>query len=70
MVCTRMSYHRFQNLGELLQGDLVSKIRLNLASKDFLDRECNCNTSTKVKGKCAYGGKCQKCCVIYKVTFK
>ena len=29
---TRMSYHRFPNLGELLQGDLVSKIRGNLAS--------------------------------------
>ena len=34
----RMSYHRFPNLGELLQEDLVSKIRRNLASKDFLDR--------------------------------
>ena len=35
---TQMSYHRFLNLGELLQGDLVSKIRRNLASKDFIDR--------------------------------
>ena len=55
---TRMSYHRFPNLGELLQGDLVIKIRRNLASKDFIDTECNCNTNTKVKGKCAYGGEC------------
>ena len=66
----QMSYNRFPNLGELLQGDLVSKTRRNLASKAFLDRECNCNTSTKVKGRCTYGGECQRCCVIYKVTCK
>ena len=69
-LCTRMSYHRLPNLGELLQGDLVSNIRRNLASKDFPDRECNCNTNTKVKERCAYGGECRRCCVIYKVTCK
>ena len=63
----RMSYHRSPNLGELSQGDLVSKIRRDLASKDFLDRECNCNTTTKVNGRCVYGGECLICCVIYKV---
>ena len=67
---TRMSYHRLPNLGELLQGDMVSKIRRNLASKYFLDRYCNCNTSTKVKGRYSYGGECQSFCVIYKVTYK
>ena len=35
-VRTQMSYHRFLNLGELLQGVLVSKTRRNLASKYFL----------------------------------
>ena len=65
-----MSYHIFPNLGKLVQGDLVSKIRRNLASKEFLDRECNCNTNTKVKGTCAYGGEYRRCCVIYKVTCK
>ena len=35
---TRMSYHRFLKLGKLLQGDLVSKIRRNLESKDFIDK--------------------------------
>ena len=67
---TRIYYHRFPNLGEHLQGDLVSKIRRNLAYKYSLDRACNCNTNTKVKGRCAYGGECQGCCVIYKVTCK
>ena len=32
---THMSYHRFPNLGELLQGYLVSKIRRNLELKIF-----------------------------------
>ena len=35
---TQMSYHRFPNLGELLQGDLVNKIRRNLAPKYFINR--------------------------------
>ena len=65
-----MSYHISPNLGEILQGDLVSKIRRKLTSKYFLDRKCNCKTSTKVKVRCADGGECQRCCVIYKVTCK
>ena len=31
-LCTRMSYHRFSNLGELLQGDLVSNTIRSFAS--------------------------------------
>ena len=69
-LCTRMSYHRLPNLGELVQGYLVSKTRRNLASKDFLNREYNCNTTKKVKGRCAYGGECRRCFVIHKVTCK
>ena len=65
-----MSYHRFPNLGELLQGDLISKIIRDLASKDVLDRECNCNTNTKVNGRRINGGGCRRCYVIYKVTCK
>ena len=65
-----MSYHRFPNLGKLLQGDLVSKIRRDLASKCFLDRECNCNSATKVNCICVYRGECHSCGVIYKVTCK
>ena len=29
-LCTRMSYHRLPNLGELVQGDLGSKIKNRL----------------------------------------
>ena len=65
-----MSYRRFPNLGGILQGDKVSKIRRGLESKGCIDRELNCNLATKVNGMCAYGGKCRRCCVIYKVTCK
>ena len=33
----RMSYHRLPNLGELLQGYIVIKIKQDLAYKDFID---------------------------------
>ena len=65
-----MYYHILPNIGEILQVDMVSKTRQNLAYKDFLDREWNCNTTTKVKGRCAYGGEFCRCCVIYNVTCK
>ena len=35
---TRMSYHMFPILEELLQGYVVSKLIRHLASKDFTDR--------------------------------
>ena len=33
-----MSYHRFPNLIEILQDDLVGKIREGIISKDSLNR--------------------------------
>ena len=65
-----MSYHRFPNLEGFLQGDLVSKTKKGLASRDFIDRECNCKYTVKVNGMCEYRGECRKCCVVYKVTCK
>ena len=65
-----MSYHIFPNLGEILQGDLVGKLREGIVLKDFLNRECNCISTTKVKGECAYEGGCRACCIVYKVTCK
>ena len=63
-----MYYHQFPNLGEILQYDLLGKIRKGIGSEYFLNCEFNCNYTTKVKGKCAYGGECRSCCVVYKVT--
>jgi hypothetical protein len=37
-----MSYHRFPNLREMLQGDLSIKLTDNIESMDFKARECNC----------------------------
>ena len=62
-----MSYHRFNNLAELLNGDLAAKIGWGIFSKDLMDRECNCSLSSKVKGKCVYKGKCRSKCIIYQV---
>ena len=47
----RMSYHRFNNLAELLNGDLAAKIGQGIFSKDLMDRECNCSLQYKVKEK-------------------
>ena len=65
-----MSYYVLPNLGELKQGNSISKLRTDVSSKDFIDRECNWNLSTKVNVMCAYRGECLRCCDLYKVTLK
>ena len=65
----RISYHRFNNLAELLKGDLAAKIGWGIFSNDLMDRECNCSLPSKVKGKCVYDGKFRSKCLIYKVKF-
>ena len=44
----RMSYHVFNNLAELFNGDLAAKIGRGIFSKDLMDRECNCYLPSKV----------------------
>ena len=44
----RMSYHRYNNLAELLNGDLAAKIGRGVFSKDLMDREYNCSLTSKV----------------------
>ena len=63
----RMSYHRFNSLAQLHNGDLAAKIGRGIFSKDLMDRECNCSLPSKVNGKCVYEGKCGSKCVIYQV---
>ena len=65
----RMSYHRYNNLAELLNGDLSAKIGRGIFSKDLMDRECNCTLPSKFNRKCVYEGKCQSKCIIYEVKF-
>ena len=65
-----MSYRRFPNLGEILRGDMVGKLREGIGSKDFLYRGCNCSSTTKVKGECAYDVDCRARCAVYRVNCK
>ena len=61
----RMSYHIFNNLATLLNGDLAAKIGWGIFSKDLMDRECNFYLPYKVNGKCFYEGKFRSKCLIY-----
>ena len=64
-----MSYHRFPNLLETLQGDLCSKLNEPWYSADFMERPCNCCRRTRREnGTCLYGGECRKSVVVYKAT--
>ena len=63
----KMSYHRYNNLAELLNGDLAAKIGRGIFSKDLMDRECNCYLPSKVNGKYVYEGKCRSKYIIYEV---
>ena len=62
-----MSYHRFNNLAELLNGYLAAKIGQGIFFEDLMDRECNCSLPSKVNGKFVYEGKCRSKCIIYEV---
>ena len=63
----RMSYHIFNNLAELLNGDLAVKIGWGIFSKDLMNRKFNCSLPSKVNVKCVYKSKCQPRCIIYEV---
>ena len=65
-----MSYHRYTNLREIFQGDLVNKLMDGIQSLDFIERDCNCRTDTKVNGKCLYGGNCRVSCIVYSIKCK
>ena len=45
-------------------------LRKVLASKEFVNRECNCNSDKKVNGICSYGGKFLKHCIVLKISCK
>ena len=65
----KMANSRFANLGELLEGDLSSKVMAGIIDEEMVDRPCNCNArSLREDGTCAYGGKCRKKMVIYGLT--
>ena len=63
-----MSYHKFSNLREIFQGDLNSKLLKGIGSRDFDDLACNCNSASKIDGKCIYNNKCRNSVLVYKST--
>jgi hypothetical protein len=62
-----MSYHRFTNLREILQGDLSGKITQGVESLDLKNRDCNC---TGNKGECNYDGICRRRVIVYEIKCK
>ena len=65
-----MSYHKFSNLREILNGDLSNKLMEGIESQDYITRDCNCNVRTKINGECIYKSKCRQSIVVYKATCK
>ena len=63
----QMSYHRFNNLAELINGHLDAKIGRGIFSKDLMDREFNFSLPSKVNGRFVYEGKCRTKFIIYEV---
>ena len=61
-----ISYRRFRNVRELLQGDLTTKLNERLYTKDLEDLICNCKTR-KTSG-CPYLGRCREKVLIYQVN--
>ena len=64
----RMFYHRSLNLGEIIQGFMVGKVRKGIGSKYFLNCDYNFSSMTKVKWTFVYEGEYIACCVVCKVT--
>ena len=62
-----MSYHKFNNLAVLLNGDLAAKIGRVISSIDLMDRCCNCSLPSKVNSECVYEGKSWGKCLIFEV---
>ena len=52
-----MDYHRFNNLDELLNGELTANIGWIIHSRELMDRACNFSNPSKVNGKCVFEGK-------------
>ena len=63
----QISYHRVNNLAEILNRYLAAKIGQGIFSKELMDRKCNCSLPSKVNGKCVYEGTFRSWCIIYGV---
>ena len=64
----QMSYHIFNTLAGLLNGDIAAKIGRGIISIDPIDREYKCSLPSKVNVECAYENESQTN-LIYEVKF-
>ena len=65
-----MSYHRFPNVKELFNGDLLEKLMDGIADTEVEDLDCNCNKTSKTRDrKCIYDEKCRLQTVVYEAYF-
>ena len=66
-----MANSRYANFGEMLEGDLSSKVMKPYVDANMVDRPCNCNVrSLRNDGSCLYNGDCRKKMVIYELKNK
>ena len=68
---TRMACRRFENIEELMISHANNMVMKNWMSRDFKQRDCNCNVANEdAKGKCMFNGQCRMTCVIYELQCK
>ena len=65
-----MTYHKFSNVGQILQEDLTGKLMEGISSKDFEFRECNCHNASKTNWVYIYNGDGRRSVVVYKTEWK
>ena len=64
-----MSHRQFYNLCKIIGENIDTKLDKEIVLLVFVDQNCNCNYACKLLwGKCTYGGKYRKKCIIYKYT--
>ena len=65
-----MCYKRHVNLAEKFNADLTTKLNEDLISLDLTNNPCNCHSTCKINGRCAYGEKCRSKCIVYESKCK
>ena len=65
---TTVSYQRFNNLRELFNSDVTTKLNANVISKDFASLPCNCKNRNTTG--CNYNDVCRERMIVYRVECK
>ena len=65
---TRMSYHKFLNLGKKLNSDCTRRVMKDIDDKIQQDRPFNCDCRLLSEDKtCCFGSNCQRSMVVYAI---